>query len=63
VSCPAPARGGDISAALFVGVYRFFYGEAQAADRPPQGAQRRGRRQGIPQFRQRGVRPRYDERD
>ena len=44
---PLAARRGDIRPALLVGVYRFFYGESQAIDRPPQRAKARGGRQGL----------------
>jgi len=36
--CPLAPCGGDIRATLFVGVYGFFYGEAEQADLPPEGA-------------------------
>ena len=39
----------------------FFDGEAQAIDFQPQRAERGCRRQGLPQLRQRRIRPRGDE--
>src|SRR5262245_36050567 len=39
---PSPAQGGDVSAPLFVGEYRFFNAEAQPIDLAPERAEADG---------------------
>ena len=57
---PLPARRGDIRASLFVGLYGFFEGEAQAPDGPPQRAEAGRRGQRAASLGERGIGPRRD---